>query len=286
MPNPHHRNPDSAPGDWYIDTDCIDCAASRIVAPGLVGRRGDLSIFLRQPASEEDERAAWRALLVCPTASVGKVSGGSPPPGVFPWEITPGIFMCGYNARASFGATSWFVPRPAGNLLIDAPRHTGKLVRAFTDAGGIAHILLTHQDDVADADRYAQAFGARVWIHEYDRQAAPFASDILHGEDAAPVTDGVLAIPVPGHTRGSVVYLVDETFLFTGDSLAWDLRRGDLTAFRDACWYSWEAQTASLARLAERRFEWVLPGHGGFAHRPAEEMKQRLEALVGRMRRA
>ena len=35
------RNPDSAPGEWYIDTACIDCGASRHVAPGLIVIRFD-----------------------------------------------------------------------------------------------------------------------------------------------------------------------------------------------------------------------------------------------------
>src|ERR1700730_13711378 len=34
MPKISERNPDSAPGDWFIDQRCIDCAASRTVAPG------------------------------------------------------------------------------------------------------------------------------------------------------------------------------------------------------------------------------------------------------------
>ena len=33
------RNPDSAPGDWYVDTACIDCGASRHVAPNLIIER-------------------------------------------------------------------------------------------------------------------------------------------------------------------------------------------------------------------------------------------------------
>ncbi len=68
------RNSDSAPGDWYIDNRCIDCGASRDVAPGLVVLRKGKSVFARQPANEEEERAAWRAVLVCPTASVGTES--------------------------------------------------------------------------------------------------------------------------------------------------------------------------------------------------------------------
>jgi 4Fe-4S single cluster protein len=73
------RNTDSAPGDWYVDRLCIDCGASRNVAPGLVIRRGELSVFARQPTNEE-ELAAWRVALVCPTASIGRTSHGRPPP--------------------------------------------------------------------------------------------------------------------------------------------------------------------------------------------------------------
>ncbi len=58
------------------------------------------------------------------------------------------------------------------------------------------------------------------------------------------------------------------------------------TAFEHATWFSWSAQATSLARLAERhRFEWVLPGHGDRVRRPADELHQRLLALVARMRR-
>jgi glyoxylase-like metal-dependent hydrolase (beta-lactamase superfamily II) len=80
------------------------------------------------------------------------------------------------------------------------------------------------------------------------------------------------------------VYLLDDRVLFTGDSLAWSMREKDLVAFRDACWYSSSALGASLAKLADYRFEWVLPGHGWPVHCPAQEMTARLHALVTRMR--
>ena len=133
--------------------------------------------------------------------------------------------------------------------------------------------------------RWADRFGARVWIHADDAGAAPFATDRFDGERRGAIEPGVVAIPTPGHTRGSTVFLVDGRYLFTGDSLAWSHDRQDLTAFRDACWWSWPAQADSLARLAEgHRFAWVLPGHGARVHDDPEVLHRRLVSLVERMR--
>lgn len=281
------RNPDSAPGDWYIDNGCIDCGAACHVAPGLIVRRNGKSVFARQPQTDDERLAAWRAVLVCPTASVhSETKQPRPDARIFPQAITDAVWRCGFNARSSFGAHSYFVTHPSGNILIDSPRYAGELVTYFAEAGGIAHILLSHQDDVADAGKFAERFGARVWIHHDDRHVAPYATDLIEGESERAIVPGLVAIPVPGHTRGSVVFLLEDRVLFTGDSLAWSLRAQDLVAFRDACWYSWSALTESLARLAEYHFEWVLPGHGWPAHYEATEMQARLRALVARMRKA
>lgn len=277
------RHPDNAPGLWYVDTACIDCTASRAVAPGLIVARDGQSVFARQPQTEEENAAAWRAVLVCPTGSVRHEGKQTPPEGLFPHELAPGIYRCGYNARQSYGAQSYFAKRKAGNFLVDSPRLTPKLAAWFEAAGGIRDVLLTHRDDVADARKYADRFGARVWIHEDDVDAAPFATDLIRGREVTAIRDNLLAFPVPGHTRGSVVFLLEDVYLFTGDSLAWSHEQGDLTAFRDACWYSWQEQTRSLARLRDWRFEWVLAGHGGSVHLPAAEMAARLDALVTRM---
>ena len=279
------RNPDSVPGDWFIDTACIDCGAACQVAPGLIVERNGKSVFARQPATPQERLAAWRAVLVCPTASV-RTEEKLPRPGgvIFPEPITERVWRCGFNARSSFGAHSYFVAHPGGNLLVDSPRFAGELVAWLERAGGIGHNLLYHQDDVADADKFAAHFGARVWIHQQDRHAAPYATDLIEGESAQTIVPGVLAIPLPGHTRGSVGFLLEDGVLFTGDSLAWSMRTQDLVAFRDACWYSWTALADSLARLAAYRFEWVLPGHGWPAHREAADMQSRLGALVARMR--
>src|SRR5438067_12968755 len=106
------RNPDSAPGEWYIDTACIDCGASRHVASDLIIERDGKSVFARQPKTAEERLAAWRAVLVCPTASVrSETKQPRPQATILPQEMTEGVSRCGFNARSSFGAHSYFVRR-------------------------------------------------------------------------------------------------------------------------------------------------------------------------------
>ena len=281
------RHPGGAPGPWFVDGRCIDCDAARHVAPGLIVRNPSdgVSLFVRQPATEEEVAMAWRAVLVCPTRSVGHETIRQPPPGVFPHDLGDGVHRLGFNATDSFGAHSYLVVREQGNLLVDAPRWTRQLLDPISRLGGVDHVLLTHRDDVADADRYADHFGARVWIHADDASAAPYADELVTGTEPRELTPGVVAFPVPGHTRGSVLFLVDGRLLFSGDSLAWDPGRGHLTAFRRACWYSWDAQTASLSRFADSglRFDRLFCGHGWSHDAPAAEMHNHLAALVARM---
>lgn len=276
------RNPDGTDGEWFIDERCIGCGSSASVAPELIIRSGSKYVFDHQPQGEAEIERAWLARELCPTRSIGTETR-TPKREPYPHQEAPGVYRCGHNDRSSFGGHSFFIARPDGNLLVDSPRHTFKLAGPFEEMGGLAQILLTHRDDVADAGKWAEKFDAAVLIHEAEQSAAPFATRLL----SDPVTDiapGVQAIVVPGHTEGSVVYLVDETYLFTGDSLAWSHRQQDLYAFRDATWYSWEALTASLRALADFRFEQVFAGHGASSPRlEATEMRQRLLALTNRM---
>ena len=284
------RHPENVDGDWYVDTRCIDCDVSRHHAPSLIASLADgQSVVVRQPESPREIQEMWRAALACPTRSIGTRSRQAAPPGVFPWEVTPGVWLCGHNDRRSFGAHAWFVPGSSaagrGGLLVDSPHYERSIVEAIEGRGGLDHVLLSHQDDVADAQKYAEHFGARVWIHEADAHAAPFATDVLTGPEQSVVTPGVIAFPVPGHTRGSVLYVVEDEWLFSGDTLAWFHREGDLGGFRGATWYSWDALRTSLGRFAEsgNRFAWIGPGHGKWHSATADEMHARLVALVERM---
>ena len=258
-------HPNNIDGPWFVDTHCIRCDAARHWAPGLIEMddRG-LSFVARQPESPEEGAALWRAAVACPTQSIGTVEARRPPRPAFPFELTPGVYALGHNARSSFGAHSYLVPRPDGNLMTDSPRFTRALSELIDDLGGVRHVLLSHRDDVADADRWADRYGADVWIHAADLDAAPYATVVLEGAEAAEVAPGATVVPVPGHTEGSVAFHIDGRWLFTGDTLHWNHRRGELDVFPDQTFHSWEALAGSLDRLAELQVEWVFPGHGNW----------------------
>ena len=258
-------HPDNIDGPWFVDTRCIRCDAARHWAPGLIEMDGrGLSFVARQPESAEEDAALWRAAVACPTQSIGTTAARRPPRPAFPFELTPGVYALGHNARSSFGAHSYLVPRPDGNLMTDSPRFASGLAELIDDLGGVRHVLLSHRDDVADADRWADRYGADVWIHEADLDAAPYATVVLEDGEAAEVAPGATAVPVPGHTEGSVVFHIDGRWLFTGDTLHWNHRRGELDVFPDQTFHSWEALADSLDRLAELAVEWVFPGHGNW----------------------
>ena len=285
MANPRQSVPENVAGEFFVDATCIDCDACRQIAPTLFGQAAETSFVRAQPSTAEERRDAFHALLSCPTGSIGCRGGDDARAYLedFPLPIDGPVFYCGFNSPKSFGGNSYFLRRPEGNWLIDAPKFVRPLVRRLEELGGVATIFLSHRDDVADAAQFARYFGASRVIHRRELDAQPEAEIVLEGTSALELAPGCRVLPTPGHTAGHCCLLVDERYLFTGDHLAWDRDAEHLVAFPDYCWYSWEEQIASMRTLLDYRFEWVLPGHGQRVRLPAEEMRRQLETLVAVM---
>ena len=283
------RRPENAPGDLFVDSTCIDCDTCRWMAPETFVRAGGMSAVHAQPQTPAARRRALQALVSCPTASIGTVAKASDlaeAQAEFPLPIAGEVFHCGYHSESSFGATSYFIRRPGGNILVDSPRFAAPLVRRLEEMGGVAWLLLTHRDDVADHAKFAKHFGLRRVIHERDARGLD-GVETVSGESPVQLMPGVTVIPVPGHTAGHVAFHVEGTggpFLFTGDHLAYDDEVGQLEAWPDVCWYDWGEQTKSMERLLAHPFEWVLPGHGRRGHVPWPRMQEELRRLVVWMR--
>ncbi len=286
MANPQKRVSTNVAGEFFVDDTCINCDTCRQLAPSVFEDTGETSAVTHQPQTAEEIRSATRALLACPTGSIGTLhpNNASEVQGDFPLLIEEGVFYCGYNSPKSFGGNSYFVRNPEGNWLVDSPKFLPHLVKKFEAAGGLRYIFLTHQDDVADAAKYASHFKSQRIIQEADLGAQPDAEIVVKGEDLVePITD-FLIIPTPGHTQGHCVLLYKNKFLFTGDHLWWRRKRRQLGASQGVAWYSWRGQTESMEKLLRFDFEWVLPGHGERKKLPPAEMRKELAALVNRMK--
>jgi glyoxylase-like metal-dependent hydrolase (beta-lactamase superfamily II)/ferredoxin len=278
--------PENVPGDFFVDSTCIDCDTCRQIAPQVFGEAAASAFVRRQPQTAAQRRSAWRAVVSCPTGSIGGSGEGSAKAVMddFPLPVEAPVFYCGFNSPKSYGGNSYFIQHAGGNWLVDSPKFLPQLVRKFESLGGIANLFLTHRDDVADAERYAAHFGSQRIIHRAELSAQPDAEFVLEGDELIELSPGFIAIPTPGHTAGHCVLLFEQRFLFTGDHLSFNRHTRRLSASRDYCWDSWARQTDSMQRLAQYRFEWVLPGHGQRVHLPENEMRNQLIELVGRMR--
>ncbi len=280
---------ENVPGDYFVDTSCIDCDTCRQIAPETYGRldAAGQTIVLRQPETDSSRHRAAMGLVACPTASIGteRKADVGPATVAFPDPIAADVYYCGYASESSYGASSYLVVRPSGNVLIDSPRAARPLLDRIAALGGVRTMILTHRDDVADHEAIARAFGCERVIHESDVDAGTAVAERkIRGQDPVRLDADLTVVPVPGHTRGSVALLYRDEHLFSGDHVWYEPLLQRLHASRSVCWYSWAEQTRSMERLAELSFAWIFPGHGRRWRAPSSQaMRAEVRALADRM---
>lgn len=277
------RIAENVPGDFFVDSTCIDCDACRQIAPAVFRDVGNSSAVHHQPSNNDELLAAQKALIACPTSSIGSAVKHDMKQALasYPERIDGDVYRCGFTSESSFGAFSYLIRRDGGNILIDSPRFSGPLVKRIGEMGGVRRMLLTHQDDVADHEKFHARFGCDRVMHRDDVRSRTAAIESTpSGAEPISLETDLLMIPTPGHTKGHSVFLYRDKFLFTGDHLAWDPDDEMLIAFRGACWYSWSEQIRSMKRLLDYSFEWVLPGHGRPIRLTAERMHRELQRCI------
>src|SRR5215469_714159 len=124
---------------------------------------------------------------------------------------------------------SYFLARPAGNLLFHPLKKTSLLKRFenwFAESGGIALQVLTHDAEASKScDWMYQRFRAGLYLHASDlpnvvrKSTCPVAKAFSSGHR---LDDEVEAIPLSGHTLGFTAFRIKTpsgVFLLTGDFL-------------------------------------------------------------------
>jgi glyoxylase-like metal-dependent hydrolase (beta-lactamase superfamily II) len=122
-------------------------------------------------------------------------------------------------------SNTWLVAETDGGcaVVVDAGGPVDRLLGSVRARGlRVTHVLDTHHhlDHVAENDRLRRATGARVCAHRLDAGRIRGCDEGL--EDGQVLRSGGLEIRVlhiPGHTAGQAAYLVNDSLVFTGDTL-------------------------------------------------------------------
>lgn len=264
------RRPQNVEGEFFVDHRCIDCDACRWMAPETFTRIDEQSAVIKQPGCEEERIKALQALLSCPTSSIHtekptkkilEVQQMFPLP--VDEQTLPGVYHCGYHSETSYGATSYLITHPGGNIIVDSPRFTKVLVHKIEMLGGARYMFLTHKDDVGDHEKWAKRLRCERILHSEDVEAHTADVEMrLYGDGPWSIGADFELIHTPGHTEGSVcLYYKPLKVLFTGDHLA---KSGDseLDIYERYNRQSVSLQLKSVRKLLELDFHWILPGHG------------------------
>jgi len=156
--------------------------------------------------------------------------------------------------------------RTSQALLVDVAARPERIAEALGDVEPVAAVQTHgHWDHVRAWDEVRDDLGVPVWGHPGDAALFPRPVDReLHDGDVLSVGDlEVEVIHLPGHTEGSLLYLVrgdERAHLFSGDTL---FPGGPGNTFGNA-----ENHIRIMDGLEERIFgalpddTWVYPGHG------------------------
>ena len=95
---------ENVPGDIFVDTTCINCDACRRFAPQNFKNIGEFSAVSKQPDNHKEELEVARALLSCPTGSIG--GSGSEylkkAKESFPLKISENVYINGFNSSSVY----------------------------------------------------------------------------------------------------------------------------------------------------------------------------------------
>ena len=184
-------------------------------------------------------------------------------------------------------ANIFFYTKNGVTVMIDAGYNYGRLREKMgwldIDPASIRHILITHQDTdhVGALERDSERLfrNATVYIGEIENRylTGEARRRVIHGlyrlpkvqmdntrvllRDGQVITIGDIRIEcilVPGHTWGHLVYLIDDTYLFTGDTI----------------WFGADGGYSFISTLAE---------DNGLAVRSLERLKENIRARKGRI---
>uniref|UniRef100_A0ACD5ZM04 Uncharacterized protein n=1 Tax=Avena sativa TaxID=4498 RepID=A0ACD5ZM04_AVESA len=160
----HNRNrprPQIVSGKFFVAVHRF--ATCRWISPEVFKRVNGMSAVAAQPSSDETRTKVLQALHSCPTASIHT---GKPAKDIlqvqntFPLAIYDdllGVYLCGYHSENSYGATSYLIIHPEGNILVDSSRYMLGLADKIEMFGGARYMFLKSFVDITTPAVYTPA---------------------------------------------------------------------------------------------------------------------------------
>jgi len=193
--------------------------------------------------------------------------------------------------RTGKGCLSYLIGSDGEAVVIDAALPPEVYQELAAEHGWVITAVLEthiHADHLSRSRLLAEVTGAALYLPAQDRVSYPF-TPIDAGEALTIGSSRLVALHTPGHTLESTSYLLDDSALFTGDTLfLTGVGRPDLEASPEQARDRARLLHASLARLTALPPETVLlPGHTSepapFDNRPIAttlaEVKERVTML-------
>ncbi|MEZ2657811.1 MBL fold metallo-hydrolase [Aneurinibacillus aneurinilyticus] len=127
--------------------------------------------------------------------------------------------------RLAKGCLSYMIISEGEAMVVDPGRHIDEYtILAKKEGVKITNVMDTHlhADHISGGPQLAEKAGAAYYISRSEMQGCDISYKAL--EDYEQIVFGsvsvkVLAVPTPGHTPGSVSFLVNEKYLLSGDTI-------------------------------------------------------------------
>jgi glyoxylase-like metal-dependent hydrolase (beta-lactamase superfamily II)/rhodanese-related sulfurtransferase len=169
--------------------------------------------------------------------------------------------------RLGKGCLSYMLLSGGEAMIVDPGRHTEEYLNlAAQEEVNITCVMDTHlhADHISGAVEIAGKTGARYFISSQEMQDSNLPYEPVEDNEVfklGEVEIKVLLIPTPGHTPGSVSFLVNDTYLLSGDTIfVGGLGRPDLGGkAREWAQKLYDTVFHSIAKLADDIV--VLPSH-------------------------
>ena len=190
----------------------------------------------------------------------------------------PGILDTGLVCDRLFAirdgiVNMYIVSAPKGLVCFDAGFRRACVTRGFKtlelEPKKVAAVFLTHShwDHARGVRLFPDSEAYMGELEHPSRLLNPLQSTrpwtkLSDGQTVEAAGLSVRVVSTPGHTAGSVSYVVENRLLFTGDTLR--LRRGEVLPFLRCFNSDGQAMVQSIESLAGLKgIEWLLTGHTG-----------------------